>query len=63
MNLTMLHPRFYRNDSNLDDLIDENCDIDTIFMAGELTYVYIDDQIPNTGRHTLLHEAIRVNFQ
>ena len=51
----MIHHRFYRNDSvSLDDLIEyEDCDDITIFMAGEMTYVYSDDQIPNTGRHDI----------
>ena len=53
MNLMKLHPRFYRNDSvNLDGLIEnENCDgTFTIFMAGEMTFVYSDDQMPNRGK-------------
>ena len=55
MNLTMLHPRFYRNDSvSLDDLLieNENCDGFTVFMAGEMTFVYSDDHIPNRGKYT-----------
>ena len=55
MNLTMLHHRFYRNDSvSLDDLLieNENCDGFTVFMAGEMTFVYSNDQIPNRGKYT-----------
>ena len=59
----MLHPRFYRNDSVLSDVIGYACDNQYwthVFMAGEMTRVFNDGL--TDGNVGILSEKIKLKI-